>query len=251
MPKNNTTPTYEQLINKAIRRLMLTITLLVSLITLLMVGTQQTINTTREARDLMSSLNQANIKDVPSFIQWNNTTTRNTKQPAFIRVTTKKATLTTATKTKRMIITTPSSKSFFTKQQTKLVGPLVYVRGFGFFLSYSEKDGHNTYQLWVSLRRLFNSLLILILLMLAVTCAALALGTWWAHRLALRLSDPTIKLLHATKYTSNNPDSDQPTLDVPASPREINDLGRAFNELLVTQNQRLQHERQLDRKSVV
>ena len=60
MPKNNTTPTYEQLINKAIRRLMLTITLLVSLITLLMVGTQQTINTTREARDLMSSLNQAN-----------------------------------------------------------------------------------------------------------------------------------------------------------------------------------------------
>ncbi len=180
MPKNNTTPTYEQLINKAIRRLMLTITLLVSLITLLMVGTQQTINTTREARDLMSSLNQANIKDVPSFIQWNNTTTRNTKQPAFIRVTTKKATLTTATKTKRTIITTPSSKSFFTKQQTKLVGPLVYVRGFGFFLSYSEKDGHNTYQLWVSLRRLFNSLLILILLMLAVTCAALALGTWWA-----------------------------------------------------------------------
>lgn len=113
MPKNNTTPTYEQLINKAIRRLMLTITLLVSLITLLMVGTQQTINTTREARDLMSSLNQANIKDVPSFIQWNNTTTRNTKQPAFIRVTTKKATLTTATKTKRTIITTPSSKSFF------------------------------------------------------------------------------------------------------------------------------------------
>lgn len=143
MPKNNTTPTYEQLINKAIRRLMLTITLLVSLITLLMVGTQQTINTTREARDLMSSLNQANIKDVPSFIQWNNTTTRNTKQPAFIRVTTKKATLTTASKTKRTIITTPSSKSFFTKQQTKLVGPLVYVRGFGFFLSYSEKDGHN------------------------------------------------------------------------------------------------------------
>ncbi|MGO3900799.1 MAG: hypothetical protein ACTJIG_11805 [Lactiplantibacillus argentoratensis] len=210
MPKNNTTPTYEQLINKAIRRLMLTITLLVSLITLLMVGTQQTINTTREARDLMSSLNQANIKDVPSFIQWNNTTTRNTKQPAFIRVTTKKATLTTATKTKRTIITTPSSKSFFTKQQTKLVGPLVYVRGFGFFLSYSEKDGHNTYQLWVSLRRLFNSLLILILLMLVVTCAALVLGTWWAHRLALRLSDPTIKLLHATKYTSNNPDSDQP-----------------------------------------
>lgn len=89
-----------------------------------------------------------------------------------------------------------------------------------------------------------NSLFILILLMIAVTCVALALGTWWAHRLALRLSDPTIKLLHATRYTSNNPDSDQPTLDVPASPHEINDLGQAFNELLVTQNQRLQHERQ-------
>ena len=244
MSKTNTIPTYEQLINKAIRRLMLTITILVSLITLMIVGTQQTLNTTREARDLMTSLNQANIKDVPSFIQWNNTTTRNTKQPAFIRVTTKKATLTTATKTKRTIITTPSSKAFFAKQQTKLIGPLVHVRGFGFFLSYSEKDGHNTYQLWVSLRRLLNSLFILILLMVVVTCVALALGTWWAHRLALRLSEPTIKLLHETKYTSNNPERDQPTLDVPASPREINDLGRAFNELLVTQNQRLQHERQ-------
>lgn len=244
MPKTKDTPTYEQLINQAIRRLMLTITLLVSLITLIMVGAQQTLNTTREARDLMTSLNQANIKDVPSFVQWNNTTTRNTKQPAFIRVTTKKATWTTATKTKRTIITTPSSKAFFAKHQTKLVGPLVYVQDFGFFLSYQQKDSHNTYQLWVSLRRLFNSLFILILLMIAVTIAALALGTWWAHRLAGRLSEPTIKLLHETRYTSNNPDSDQPTLDVPASPREINDLGRAFNELLVTQNQRLQHERQ-------
>lgn len=208
MPKTKDTPTYEQLINQAIRRLMLTITLLVSLITLIMVGAQQTLNTTREARDLMTSLNQANIKDVPSFVQWNNTTTRNTKQPAFIRVTTKKATWTTATKTKRTIITTPSSKAFFAKHQTKLVGPLVYVQDFGFFLSYQQKDSHNTYQLWVSLRRLFNSLFILILLMIAVTIAALALGTWWAHRLAGRLSEPTIKLLHETRYTSNNPDSD-------------------------------------------
>jgi len=147
MSKNKSIPTYEQLINKAIRRLMLTITLLVSLITLVVVGTQQTLNTTREARDLMSSLNQANIKDVSSFIHWNNTTTRNTKQPAFIRVTTQKATLTTATKTKRTIITSPSSKAFFSKPQTQLVGPLIYVRGFGFFLSYTQKDGANTYHL--------------------------------------------------------------------------------------------------------
>lgn len=242
--KSKVVPTYEQLINQAIRRLMLTITLMVSLITLLMVGTQQTVNTTREARDLMSSLKTANIKDVPSFIHWNNSTTRNTKQPAFIRVTTPKTTVTTATKTKQMIITSPSSKAFFARKTNQIMGPLVYVRGFGFFLSYTQKDGRNTYQLWVSLRRLINSLLIMIVLIILATVWAMAIGTWWAHRLATRLSKPTITLLHETQYTSNNPDRDQPTLAVPDSPREINDLGQAFNELLVTQNRRLQHERQ-------
>ncbi|MFC6182489.1 sensor histidine kinase [Lactiplantibacillus daowaiensis] len=237
-------PTYEQLINKEIKRLVLLITFIISLVILVMVGTQQTLNTSREARDLMTSLNQANIKDVPSFIHWNNTTTRNTKQPAFIRVSTQKATLTTTTKGKRTILTSPSSKAFFARNQTKLFGSLVYVRGFGFFLAYTQKDGNNTYQLWVSLRRLINSLLILIALIIVVMVAASTLGTWWAHRLASRLSAPTIALLHETKYTSNDPDADQPTLTVPDSPREINDLGQAFNELLLAQNQRLQHERQ-------
>lgn len=242
--KNAATPTYEQLINQAVKRLVLIITLAISAIILIVVGTQQTVNTTHEAHDLMNSLHQANIKDVPSFIHWNNTTTRNSKQPAFIRVTTNDATLTTTTKNKQTILTSPSSKAFFAKNQTKLLGSLVYVRGFGFFLAYSQKDGQNTYQLWVSLRRLINSLLVLIVLIIIVMLATLALGTWWAHRLALRLSAPTIALLHETKYTSNDPEADQPTLTVPSSPREITDLGQAFNELLVAQNQRLQHERQ-------
>ncbi|AVK61702.1 sensor histidine kinase [Lactobacillus sp. CBA3605] len=240
----DTTLTYEQLINRAIKRLVLTITLMISLIILVLVGGQQTINTTHEAHDLMSSLKRANIKDVPSFIQWNNSTTRNTKQPAFIRVTTQKATLTTTTKNRRTILTSPSSKSFFANRQTHLVGPLIYVQKFGFVLLYTQKDGHNTYQLGVSLQRLMHSLLILIALIIAVTLLTLAIGTWWAHRLAARLSAPTIALVHETKYTSNNPEADQPTLKVPTSPREINDLGQAFNELLVTQNHRLQHERQ-------
>lgn len=244
MPKTKAIPTYEQLINKAIKRLVLTITLTISAVILIVVGTQQAVNTSHEARSLMSSLHQANINDVPSFIRWNNTTTRNSKQPAFIRVTTDKATLTTATKTKQTILTSPSSKAFFARKPTHLFGALVHVRGFGFFLSYTQNDGHNTYQLWVSLRRLINSLIILICLIILVTLLTLAAGTWWAHRLAASLSAPTISLLHETKYTSNNPDADQPTLTVPTSPREINDLGQAFNELLVEQNQRLQHERQ-------
>ena len=244
MAKKTGTPTYEQLINATIKRLVLTITLTISLVILVMVGVQQTVSTMHESRDLMNSLHQANIKDVPSFIHWNNSTTRNTQQAAFIRVTTNKATITTTTKSKRTILTTPSSKAFFAKNQTKLVGPLVYVRGFGFFVTYSEKDGQNTYQLWVSLKRLISSFFLLIVLTVVLTLITLGFGTWWAHRLAARLSAPTIDLLHETKYTSNNPDADQPTLKIPASPREINDLGQAFNELLVAQNQRLQHERQ-------
>ncbi|MFB9769653.1 sensor histidine kinase [Lactiplantibacillus modestisalitolerans] len=244
MKKKHPVPTYEQVITQAMRRLILTITLMVSLITLCIVGTQQTLNTTREAQNLLTSLHQANIRDVPSFIQWNNTTTRNTKQPAFIRVTTPKTTVTSATKTKQVILTSPSSKTFFARHRQKLIGPFTYVRGFGFFLTYQQKDGQNTYQLWVSLRRLINSLIVLIVLLILVASCAMTIGAWWAHRLAMRLSAPTIALVHETKYRSNNPDRDQPTLQVPASPREIHDLGQAFNDLLVTQNQRLQRERQ-------
>jgi len=245
MPNKATTvPSYERLINQAIKRLVLTITLTISAVILIVVGCQQTINTTHEAHDLISSLNRANIKDVPSFIHWNNSTTRHTKQPAFIRVTTADKTFATTPKTKRAILTSPASKLFFAEHKTTVIGSLVHVRGFGFFLAYSQKEGQNTYQIWLSLQRLINGLLILIALMIAVTAAISALGAWWAHHLALRLSAPTIALLHETKYTSNNPDADQPTLTVPTSPQEINDLGQAFNELLATQNHRLQHERQ-------
>lgn len=244
MHKSSGTPTYERVINQAMRRLILTITTVVSLVILVMVGTQQTLNTTREAQNLMTSLHEANIKDVPSFIHWNNATTRNTKQAAFIRVTTPKATVTGSSKTKQTILTSPSSKAFFAHQATQLIGPFVHVQGFGFFLSYQQKDGKNTYQLWVSLQRLITSLLIMICLIIVATLLTMCFGAWWAHRLAMRLSAPTIALLRETQSTSNSPDSDQPTLAVPTSPEEIHNLGQAFNELLTLQNQRLQHERQ-------
>ena len=49
--KNAATPTYEQLINQAVKRLVLIITLAISAIILIVVGTQQTVNTTHEAHD--------------------------------------------------------------------------------------------------------------------------------------------------------------------------------------------------------
>jgi len=83
-------------------------------------------------------------------------------------------------------------------------------------------------------------LLIIIAIIVFVT---LGFGTWWAQQLAAKLSSPTIALVEETRNTIKNPETDQPTLTVPKSPQEIQELGNAFNDLLTAQNQRLQRER--------
>jgi hypothetical protein len=65
------------------------ITLSISILILLFVGFQQSVQTNHEAEGLMMSLNRANIDDIPSFIHWNNQANRHTKQNSVIRVKTR------------------------------------------------------------------------------------------------------------------------------------------------------------------
>jgi Signal transduction histidine kinase len=120
---------------------------------------------------------------------------------------------------------------------------LVYVRGYGLFLFYSQTDDDTTYQIWVSLNRLISSMVLLLIVISIITFITLGFGTWWAQQLAAQLSAPTIELVRETRNTTNDAEVDQPTLEVPKSPQEIHELGNSFNELLQTQNQRLQHEK--------
>jgi len=245
MIKNNSS-SYQALINNAIRKLVIIITLSISALILVVVGVQQYVQTVHEANGQMMSLNRANIDDIPSFIHWNSQNNRHTKQNTIIRVQSKKSSITAASnRIGQGIMTTTTSKKFI-KQKKYSILPgqhIVYVRGYGLFLFYSTKDSDTTYQLWTSLNRLISSMILLLIIISIITFVTLGFGTWWAKQLATKLSSPTIALVNETRNTIKDSETDQPTLNVPDSPQEIQELGNAFNDLLNTQNQRLQRER--------
>lgn len=240
------TKTYQQLINNAIRKLVIIITLSISVLILVVVGVQQYVQTVHEANGQMMSLSRANIDDIPSFIHWNNQNNRHTKQNTVIRVKTNKTSITAASNRAGQEIMTSSTSQKFINQRKITILPgqhIVYVRGYGLFLFFTMKDSDTTYQLWSSLNRLINSMILLLIIITIIVFVTLAFGTWWAQQLAAKLSAPTISLVNETRSTIKDADTDQPTLKVPSSPLEIKELGNAFNELLKTQNERLQRER--------
>lgn len=240
------TKTYQQLINNAIRKLVIIITLSISALILVVVGVQQYVQTVRETNGQMMSLSRANIDDIPSFIHWNNQNNRHNKQNTVIRVKTKKTSITAASnRGGQEIMTSSISKKFINQRKISILPGqhIVYVRGYGLFLFFTMKDSDTTYQLWTSLNRLISSLLLLLIIIVMIVFITLGFGTWWAQQLAAKLSAPTIALVNETRNTIKDPDADQPSLEVPSSPQEIKELGNAFNELLKTQNERLQRER--------
>jgi len=237
---------YQTLISHAITKLVIIITLSISALILIIVGVQQTLMTTREAQGQMMSLNRANIDDIPSFIHWNNQNNRHTKQNTVIRVKTNKSSITASSgREGQVIMTSGTSKKFISQRKINLFPGkhVVYVKGYGLFLFYSQKSDDTTYQIWVSLNRLINSLILLLIIISIVVFITLGFGTWWAQQLAAKLSAPTIQLVNETRSTIKDSEVDQPTLKVPASPQEIRELGNAFNDLLTAQNQRLQREK--------
>jgi len=240
------TKTYQELINNAIRKLVIIITLSISALILIVVGVQQYVQTVHEANGQMMSLNMANIDDIPSFIHWNTQNNRHTKQNTVIRVKTSKSSITAASnRGGQDIMTTTTSKRFINQHKISILPGqhIVYVQGYGLFLFFSTKNNDTTYQLWTSLNRLISSMFLLLIIIAIIVFVTLGFGTWWAQQLAAKLSSPTIALVEETRNTIKNPETDQPTLTVPKSPQEIQELGNAFNDLLTAQNQRLQRER--------
>jgi len=239
------TKTYQELINQAIRKLVIIITLSISALILVVVGVQQYVQTTHEANGQMMSLNMANIDDIPSFIHWNSQNNRHTKQNTVIRVKTNKSSITAASnRAGQEIMTTSTSKKFINQRKISILPGqhIVYVQGYGLFLFYSTKNDDTTYQLWTSLNRLLSSMFLLLIIISIIVFVTLGFGTWWAQQLATKLSSPTIALVNETRSTIKDSETDQPTLKVPESPQEIKELGNAFNDLLTAQNQRLQRE---------
>jgi len=91
MTDTQKSPSYQELINSAIRKLVIIITLSISAIILVVVGIQQYSQTVHEANGQMMSLYRSNIDDIPGFIQWSKQTNRHTKPNTVIRVKTNKS----------------------------------------------------------------------------------------------------------------------------------------------------------------
>jgi Signal transduction histidine kinase len=237
--------TYQELISNGIKKLVIIITLSISALILIIVGVQQSLLTVHEAQGQMMGLNRANIDDIPSFIHWNNQNNRHSKQNTVIRVKTNKSSITaTSGREGQVIMTSSASKKFIAQRKFSVFGKnVVYVNGYGFFLFYSQKESDTTYQIWVSLNKLINSMILLLIIISIVVFITLGFGTWWAQQLAAKLSAPTIQLVNETRSTIKDSEVDQPTLTVPKSPQEIHELGNAFNDLLTAQNERLQREK--------
>lgn len=244
--KNKEATSYEKLINDAIKKLVIIITVSISFLILVAVGIQRYSQTVHDAQGQMISLNRADINDLRSFIHWSSQNNRHSKQNTIIRVKTDQTSITTSSSREGSIImTTAASQKFINQHKFNIIKghPIVYVQGYGLFLYYSVKNDQTTYQLWASLNSLISSMVLLLIVISIITFITLGFGAWWAQRLAAKLSLPTIDLVTQTRNTIKDSDVDQPTLKVPGSPSEIHELGNAFNDLLKTQNKRLQRER--------
>lgn len=240
----NKSLSYQELISNAIKKLVIIITLSISALILIVVGVQQYLQTVHESQGQMMSLYRSNIDDIPSFIHWNTQNNRHTKQNTIISVKTNDTSITASSnRMGQKVLTTSSSAKFINQKKIKLGKNVVYVPGRGLFIYNSMKDNDTTYKIWVSLNRLINSMVLLLIIISFITFITLGFGTWWAQRLATQLSAPSIQLASEARNIIKDDEVDQPTLTVPSSPQEINELGNAFNELLKAQNQRLQRER--------
>lgn len=240
----NKSLSYQELISNAIKKLVIIITLSISALILIVVGVQQYLQTVHESQGQMMSLYRSNIDDIPSFIHWNTQNNRHTKQNTIISVKTNDTSITASSnRMGQKVLTTSSSAKFINQKKIKLGKNVVYVPGRGLFIYNSMKDNDTTYKIWVSLNRLINSMVLLLIIISFITFITLGFGTWWAQRLATQLSAPSIQLASEARNIIKDTEVDQPTLTVPSSPQEINELGNAFNELLKAQNQRLQRER--------
>lgn len=240
----NKSLSYQELISNAIKKLVIIITLSISALILIVVGVQQYLQTVHESQGQMMSLYRSNIDDIPSFIHWNTQNNRHTKQNTIISVKTNDTSITASSnRMGQKVLTTSSSAKFINQKKIKLGKNVVYVPGRGLFIYNSMKDNDTTYKIWVSLNRLINSMVLLLIIISFITFITLGFGTWLAQRLATQLSAPSIQLASEARNIIKDAEVDQPTLTVPSSPQEINELGNAFNELLKAQNQRLQRER--------
>lgn len=240
----NKSLSYQELISNAIKKLVIIITLSISALILIVVGVQQYLQTVHESQGQMMSLYRSNIDDIPSFIHWNTQNNRHTKQNTIISVKTNDTSITASSnRMGQKVLTTSSSAKFINQKKIKLGKNIVYVPGRGLFIYNSMKDNDTTYKIWVSLNRLINSMVLLLIIISFITFITLGFGTWLAQRLATQLSAPSIQLASEARNIIKDAEVDQPTLTVPSSPQEINELGNAFNELLKAQNQRLQRER--------
>ena len=121
---------------------------------------------------------------------------------------------------------------------------LTYFKGWGLFFAETLKTGGRTYHLYIGMHVLVGNLHVLIAVLIIAIGFSLLIGLFFVRRLAKRISEPTIQLAQAAQQAAANPEMTQAELPQPQEPVEIAQLAKDFNQLLASQNGRLQRERQ-------
>jgi len=121
---------------------------------------------------------------------------------------------------------------------------LTYIKGWGLFFAEALKTGGRTYHLYIGMHVLVGNLHVLISVLIIAIGISLLIGLWFVRRLAKRISAPTIQLATAAQQAAANPEMTQTELPQPTEPVEVAQLAKDFNQLLASQNGRLQRERQ-------
>lgn len=101
------------------------------------------------------------------------------------------------------------------------------------------------YTVWMSLNRVVRMFVIIIEVIIIILVISLIVGIWLISKLSKRLNKPLVELTKSTHdIFSNSNQSYQETLSVPTNPKEVQELGNEFNNLLGSLNETILKNRQ-------
>lgn len=235
MKKTKVPRSYAAIIRRSFTTLLLTIGLVITLTVSVTLSVDQLFRAQNQAAQLSSNLQISQANTFQDWLTINRSSGLNAHN-TFVVVKNSDGSTTSFLPSNRVPNLTNSWQVPFTH--------LIYIPKAGLYFSESLKMNHKTYLLYIGMHVLLGNLHVLIAVLIIAIGLSLLIGLLFVRRLANQISRPTIELARAAQQAAANPETTQPTLPQPTEPAEVGQLAKDFNQLLASQNGRLQRERQ-------
>lgn len=200
------------------------------------VGYQQVRQTRNSATRLMTGLKHSVIDRQPDWHWWRRYSSINTID-TYVRVTNRGET------TKHYY--SPFTREFLSYDRHRVLGTraVSYTPEFG-FTYYRQAQYHgNHLEIWLNLTPILDTLVSVILVVLAVIVATILLGSAYVRVMARKITQPLASLNTAARVQAGRHEK-KIALPVPVQPVEVRELAASFNDLLQTVNDHAVQERQ-------